>query len=293
MCRIKAARVNPREKGSTEKGGLNSRVESAEGAAPCPRWPPLPDTPCESRGILPAEFRAINEPLHPGGSPGATLQKKRTIKTVKLAPFKLRFSKSSKSRSEEKEGLDGQGDGEEKPMHQPDSNQTQLVANVKGEATTESGAPMVRHESAVPSSPPPSYEHVLEQVRMQQEVRAKKKDSAEEKDEGEEEKEEEKEGQKCGTGSNPGDDRQGGSRTCQKGPEILHKSSKEFYRAVAKQWGITCKMSDHCRCFDCQSHYFDCEYDKNEHQKTDGGLGAGTPMFISEGISTGVGCVLL
>lgn len=34
--------------------------------------------------------------------------------------------------------------------------------------------------------------------------------------------------------------------------KILHKSSKEFYKAMAKQWGITCKMSDHCRCLDCQ-----------------------------------------
>lgn len=37
-----------------------------------------------------------------------------------------------------------------------------------------------------------------------------------------------------------------------KGQEILYKSSKDFYRAMAKQWGITCKMSDNCRCFDCQ-----------------------------------------
>ncbi|XP_076167686.1 uncharacterized protein LOC143146862 isoform X2 [Ptiloglossa arizonensis] len=77
-----------------------------------------------------------------------------------------------------------------------------------------------------------------------------------------------------------------------KAPKILHKSSKQFYRAMAKQWGITCKMSDHCRCLDCQSCYFDCEYDKNEHEKTDGGLGAGTPMFISE-VMQGSGCVLL
>lgn len=34
--------------------------------------------------------------------------------------------------------------------------------------------------------------------------------------------------------------------------EIFHKSSKEFYKAVAAQWGITCKMSDHCRCYECQ-----------------------------------------
>ncbi|KAK0163200.1 hypothetical protein PV327_006907 [Microctonus hyperodae] len=73
------------------------------------------------------------------------------------------------------------------------------------------------------------------------------------------------------------------------GPDIIHKSSKELYRAVAKQCGITCKMSDHCRCFDCQSHYFDCDYAKNEQ---DGGLGAGTPMFIAE-VMHGTACILL
>lgn len=103
-----------------------------------------------------------------------------------------------------------------------------------------------------------------------------------------------------------------------KGIEIIHKTHKEFYRAVAKQWGITCKMSDHCRCLDCQvrririfffllnsikflqrpfffffqSMYFDCEYDYNEQEKTDGGLGAGTPMFISE-VMHGTACTLL
>jgi len=44
----------------------------------------------------------------------------------------------------------------------------------------------------------------------------------------------------------------GGDRKAARGPKILHKSSKEFYKAMAKQWGITCKMSDHCRCLDCQ-----------------------------------------
>lgn len=77
-----------------------------------------------------------------------------------------------------------------------------------------------------------------------------------------------------------------------KGPEIFHKSSKELYKAVAKQFGITCKMSDQCRCFDCQSHYFDCEYEQNEQEKTDGGLGAGTPMFISE-VMHGTACIIL
>lgn len=46
----------------------------------------------------------------------------------------------------------------------------------------------------------------------------------------------------------------GGDKKAIKTPKILHKSSKEFYKAMAKQWGITCKMSDHCRCLDCQVH---------------------------------------
>ncbi|XP_011202079.2 putative uncharacterized protein DDB_G0291812 [Bactrocera dorsalis] len=76
-------------------------------------------------------------------------------------------------------------------------------------------------------------------------------------------------------------------------PEIIsNKSSKEIYKDLAKQWGITCKMSDACRCMECQGHYFDCEYDDNEHQKTDGGLGAGTPMFISE-VMHGSACSIL
>lgn len=32
-----------------------------------------------------------------------------------------------------------------------------------------------------------------------------------------------------------------------KGPEIIYKSSKELYKAVAKECGITCKMTDTCR----------------------------------------------
>ncbi|XP_017776507.1 PREDICTED: uncharacterized protein LOC108562612 isoform X1 [Nicrophorus vespilloides] len=108
-------------------------------------------------------------------------------------------------------------------------------------------------QDLMPSSPPPSYEFVLEETRLQ---------------------------------------KQASVSTPTKGPEILHKSSKELYKAVAKQFGITCKMSDQCRCFDCQSHYFDCEYEQNEQEKTDGGLGAGTPMFISE-VMHGTACSIL
>ncbi|XP_046143643.1 myb-like protein X [Osmia bicornis bicornis] len=133
----------------------------------------------------------------------------------------------------------------------------------------DSNSLMVKNDPAIPSSPPPSYEHVIEQTRLEHAAEAQKYEG----------------------GKSHGNDASGeDNRT--KAPKILHKSSKELYRAVAKQWGITCKMSDHCRCLDCQSRYFDCEYDKNEHQKTDGGLGAGTPMFISE-VMQGSGCVLL
>ncbi|KAH8261106.1 hypothetical protein KR044_003561 [Drosophila immigrans] len=82
-------------------------------------------------------------------------------------------------------------------------------------------------------------------------------------------------------------------QNCLLTPEMMsNKTSKEIYKDLAKQWGITCKMSESCRCMDCQSHYFDCDYDDNEHQKTDGGLGAGTPMFISE-VMHGSGCQIL
>lgn len=47
-----------------------------------------------------------------------------------------------------------------------------------------------------------------------------------------------------------------GNKIIVKGPEILHKSSKELYRAIAKQCGITCKMSDQCRCLDCQVNIY-------------------------------------
>lgn len=86
---------------------------------------------------------------------------------------------------------------------------------------------------------------------------------------------------------------------------INNKSSKKIYKAVAEEWGITCKMSDQCRCIDCQGNYFDCEYDEvhaiaiqfpfgtvllnvlirfqqNELHKSDGGLGASTPVFLNE-----------
>lgn len=45
-------------------------------------------------------------------------------------------------------------------------------------------------------------------------------------------------------------------------PEFIsNKSSKKLYKLAAKQAGITCTMSNECRCMECQSNYFDCEFD--------------------------------
>lgn len=48
---------------------------------------------------------------------------------------------------------------------------------------------------------------------------------------------------------------------------MSNKTSKEIYKDLAKQWGITCKMSESCRCMECQSHYFDCDYDDVSNAK--------------------------
>jgi len=130
----------------------------------------------------------------------------------------------------------------------------------------------------IPSSPPPSYEHSLQEPGQSS-------------DHGQIVTDEEH----CAGGSSQtcGSDAECHSNGSPVRQEIFHKSSKQFYKAVAAQWGITCKMSDHCRCLECQSRYFDCEYDQeNEQEKTDGGLGAGTPMFLSE-VMHGSTCTLI
>ncbi|KAK9308796.1 hypothetical protein QLX08_001389 [Tetragonisca angustula] len=247
--------------------------------------------------------KPANPIVEPDDSPILRITKK---KAVKLAPFKFPFTRTSKSRSNdekdkdkepgskmekdkrrEKEGVK-EGDAEqqdgvkEKAREDEEDNakgqsvqlpmsQLQLTSETDSNLKSpifDSKSPMVRNEQAIRSSPPPSYEHVIEQTRLEHAAEVQKYEG----------------------GKNSGNDASGeDNRT--KAPKILHKSSKELYRAVAKQCGITCKMSDHCRCLDCQSCYFDCEYDKNENQKTDGGLGAGTPMFISE-VMQGSACVL-
>lgn len=41
---------------------------------------------------------------------------------------------------------------------------------------------------------------------------------------------------------------------------INNKPSKKIYKAVAKELGITCQMSEQCRCDDCQGNYFNSDY---------------------------------
>ncbi|XP_071449812.1 uncharacterized protein [Hetaerina americana] len=128
----------------------------------------------------------------------------------------------------------------------------------------------------VPSSPPPSYEQVLAENRLAAEAAAREAEGAAEA---------------LGACAVPEKERKEEKKERREKKEKA-KSSKEQYRQLAAQWGITCKMSDKCRCLECQSRYFDCEYEQNEQEKTDGGLGAGTPMFISE-VMGGTACSLL
>lgn len=214
----------------------------------------------------------------------------RTKKFIKLAPFKIRFSKMLKSRG----SGDSRSNSVEFEEQQRQINQS-LDANEftdTFEAEKDKNCLSIRKEQMIPNSPPPSYEHVLEETRMESSAIALRETKEEDKKKRIPDKEKSMEnvvddGDDDGNGG-PG----GGDKKVIKTPKILHKSSKEFYKAMAKQWGITCKMSDHCRCLDCQSHYFDCDYEKDEQEKGDGGLSAGTPMFISE-VMHGTACALL
>lgn len=45
-------------------------------------------------------------------------------------------------------------------------------------------------------------------------------------------------------------------------------STKEMYREAARSLGINCSLSSSCRCYECQSHYFDCYADTNAEEST-------------------------
>ena len=78
-------------------------------------------------------------------------------KTFKLAPFKLRFSKMSKSRSG---GSSGSSVESEDP-HLPPNMSTESDGYSEMQST---GATSLVSQNSIPYSPPPSYEHVLEEV---------------------------------------------------------------------------------------------------------------------------------
>ncbi|XP_023246316.1 uncharacterized protein LOC106642965 [Copidosoma floridanum] len=144
-------------------------------------------------------------------------------------------------------------------------------------------------DSTMPaSSPPPSYERVLEETKTAS-LDDDEEAIGESTDDGKMAKKKQQQTQKQPTGK---------GRSKNTAAEIMpYKSSKEFYKAMAKQWGITCKMSDTCRCLDCQSRYFECSYEKYQdydtyQEQSDGGLSASTPMFVSE-IMHGSTCLLL
>lgn len=90
------------------------------------------------------------------------LQATRTKKFIKLAPFKIRFSKMLKSRG----SGDSRSNSVEFEEQQRQINQS-LDANEftdTFEAEKDKNCLSIRKEQMIPNSPPPSYEHVLEEV---------------------------------------------------------------------------------------------------------------------------------
>lgn len=58
-----------------------------------------------------------------------------------------------------------------------------------------------------------------------------------------------------------------------------------MYREAAKLLGIDCSLSSSCRCYECQSHYFDYEESTeamDETESEDGDSGSDTDSFSSD-----------
>lgn len=150
------------------------------------------------------EFSSDNE--QQSSNNPSPVSERRVDKAVKLAPFKFPFSKMSKSRSSDKEErekdkekeLEGKmerekhhgkeaGGGESETEEEEEENPEDGEENARGRSVQlpmsqlqlsgetqsninspilASNSVMVRNEQAIPSSPPPSYEHVIEQVKI-------------------------------------------------------------------------------------------------------------------------------
>ncbi|XP_012274189.1 uncharacterized protein LOC105696350 isoform X2 [Orussus abietinus] len=70
-------------------------------------------------------------------------------------------------------------------------------------------------------------------------------------------------------------------------PPRQRKSSTELYKEAAEILGLTCSLSDSCRCIDCQSNYFDCDDDCGDARTE---LAAGTPILLDHALSHHLTC---
>ncbi|KAM0736634.1 hypothetical protein ACS0PU_006283 [Formica fusca] len=65
-------------------------------------------------------------------------------------------------------------------------------------------------------------------------------------------------------------------------PPRRRKSSAELYKEAVEILGLTCSLTDSCRCIDCQSNYFNCEDDCADAGTE---LAAGTPILLDHALS--------
>ncbi|XP_014212781.1 uncharacterized protein LOC106642495 [Copidosoma floridanum] len=69
-------------------------------------------------------------------------------------------------------------------------------------------------------------------------------------------------------------------------PARQRKSSTELYKEAVEILGLTCKLSDSCRCIDCQSSYF--QYDDECETRPE--LAAGTPVLLDHALTHPLAC---
>ncbi|XP_033332064.1 uncharacterized protein LOC117223720 [Megalopta genalis] len=70
-------------------------------------------------------------------------------------------------------------------------------------------------------------------------------------------------------------------------PPRQRKSSAELYKEAVEILGLTCSLTDSCRCIDCQSNYFDCDDDCGDARTE---LAAGTPILLDHALSHPLTC---
>ncbi|XP_014615092.1 PREDICTED: uncharacterized protein LOC106793026 isoform X1 [Polistes canadensis] len=70
-------------------------------------------------------------------------------------------------------------------------------------------------------------------------------------------------------------------------PPRQRKSSAELYKEAVEILGLTCSLTDSCRCIDCQSNYFDCDDDCGDARTE---LAAGTPILLDHALSHPLAC---